>query len=273
MTLMTCSVIGLLISPQNIAFIGLLSIFWGGFTFMRILSLYEVSEHIPNTQNTSSISKRTNHLTAALPYDLTARMNSSRYFKRGENALNSLDPRNITWLVIASIYVIYSLHLHSSGLPLTQTIQDLSIFFIIGAAFWNGQSYAYGANSANVLLVLLIALLAISAYTAGVHHMNFSETVIQNNILHLSQNFSLLALSFLGIYCIVTSLYAGLSYIRNLPIALISSALMLCMAAIYIASPLSTPTALWISFWGLFSLLWIKCFTHKRKRYVLYQCQ
>ncbi len=270
---MTISVTGFLISPQNIVLIGVLSILWGGFTLIRILSLYEVSEHIPAKQNVKEISKRTNHLTSALPYDLTARMNNTKYFKRGETALKSLDLRSIIWLLIASIYVIYNIHLHSAGLPATQIIQDISVFFIIGAAFWNGQSYAYGARSGNALILLFIALLGTSAYTTGIHHIDFSETAIRNNILSLSQNLSLFVLSFLAIYCIITSLYAGLSSIKKLPIALVSAALMLCMATIYIAAPLSTTTGLWVSCWGLFSLLWVKCFTHSKKKYVLYQCQ
>lgn len=273
MTLITLSVLGLLIAPQNIVLTGVLSIFWGLFTLTRILSLYEVNEHIPATQNAHGISKRTNHLTSALPYDLTARMNKSKHQKRGEHALKSLDLRSVTWLLIASIYALYNLHLHSAGLPAIQIIQSMSLFFIIGAVFWNGQSYAYNKQTNGNLLLLLSLLLGISAYSANIHHIDLSKSIIQNNILSLSQNLSIFILFFLAIYCIITALYAGLSSLKKLPIAVISSALICCMALIYIAAPLSNTTALWISFWGLFSLLWVQCFTHSKKRYVLYQCQ
>ena len=259
--------------PQSIALTGILSVLWGVFTLIRILSLYEVNEHIPKRQNNKQISKQTNHLPSALAYDLTTRMNKSSYSRHGEFALKSFNLRNMTWFIIAGIYALYNIQINSAHIHYIETINHICTFFIIGAAFWAGQTYAYNKQASRALLGIFMLLIGISTYINDIHHIQFSEAIIKNNILGLSQNLSIFILLFLAVYCVITSLYAGLSSFKKLPIALLCSSLIILMATLYISTPLPASIPLWLSFWGLFSVLWVRCFAQSKKHYVLYQCQ
>ncbi|MGH1456099.1 MAG: hypothetical protein ACRBDI_04910 [Alphaproteobacteria bacterium] len=271
--LIIATVTALLTPPPNTEFIGFLSILWGGFTLMRVLSLFEITEHLSHSKSSAKISKNNNHLTSALAYDLTHRMNENTNFKGGQRALKSLDLRSITWLILAGIYAIYSIYAVKNAIPTTQTLTNMSLFFIIGSAFWTGQSYAHSHSANKILLGLFIVLSIICALKIGIHHIQWNESIIRTNILALTQTPALYALLFLAAYCIISSLYAGLLSLRKLPVALLCTTLIISMAALYITLPAHNTMPLWLCSWGVFSMLWIKCFSTSKKRYIMYQCQ
>lgn len=265
------SVITLIVYPQSLALIGVLSILWGGLTLVRILSLYEITEM--QTGRNQTISKRSNHLTSSLGYDLTSRMNTSQNMRSATQALNSLNLKSTSWLIIATIYALYSLHTKSAEFTSIMIIEQICTLFIIGAAFWHGQNYAYNKQTSHLPLFIFSALLAFSAYKNNIHTLNIDQETLRETAIAFTQNASLSILAFLLIFCASTALYSALKSFKKAPMALICCILIGAFTLIFIALPNNGNTALWLSFWGVFSLIWAKCFTDIKQHYILYQCQ
>lgn len=268
--LTTASILGLLIHPQSTLFIGILSICWGIFVLIKILSLYEVSEIIPQNRR-QEISKNNNHLTSSLAYDLTARMHNSAHLKHGKKALQLLDIRNLIWLSIAGAYALYTLrHGHENN---TETIKNLSVFFIIGATFWNGQSYAYNKSTQTLLLALFTGLATFCLfYTTPYFNIPAAQEIF-SNIKSLKQDTPTLILATLCLFCIIAPVYNSITSRAKYTYTMIAILIITVMALLYIVPTIQQSISLWISLWGLLSLFWFTQSGKTKQRFVLYQCQ
>jgi len=264
-TLVIVSVLSFLLLEINAPLVGILSISWGGFIFMRILSLYEVSEHFaPFTQK--SHSKITNKNSSALAHDLIRRMNGEAYMKRGIFAMHAIEGRTLLWFALAFAYVAYSFYLSQNLVSQTALIQKFSIFFIIGAGFWAGQTYSYSDHASRLLLVIFALLFGMSLHNVS--------TEFDINALNISTSNALTVLAALMVYCFIGLFYSsvkGWSYILN---ALIGLLLLIIMGGAGLALEDNPQlTALWLSGWSLFSIFWIRSHCRTQKRYILYQCE
>ncbi len=246
--------------------LGILSIIWGGFILMRVLSLYEVSEHYaPLTLRDAS--KITNQGSSALPYDLSRRMSSHTQFKRGVLALHALDIRTILWFALGVIYLCAHLYIHKDTMSPLDIAKNVTIFFTIGTAFWAGQSYAASQSASHIMMVVFMALFALSLQKIGIllpeNPPKFQDISLLNILLMTLMSYSAFVLlmglrhGFKNVISIITGLMLilllGLSYMQ--------------------LDNLMQNTALWLSGWSLFSIFWIQSYSRRRKRYVLYQGQ
>ncbi len=261
--LVVISVLSFLLLEISAPQIGILSILWGGFIFMRILSLYEVSEHFASfTQK--SYSKVSNGCGSALAHDLLHRMSGENHMKRGLFAMHAIEGRSLLWFALAFMYVAYNFYLSQGLVSQITLVQDISIFFMIGAAFWAGQTYSYSDYASKLLFVIFLALLGISLFNI-IGSINFTDINIS-----YSDGFI-----FLIAYCIIALFYSfakGGVYIGN---AFMGLLLLVVMGGVgggfEVGSPQSI--AFWISGWSLFSVFWVRSHCRTHKKYVLYQCE
>lgn len=259
---------------SNTQQIGILSILWGGFVFMRTLSLYEVSERFAPFAKTSGASKNTNNKSSALPHDLMHRMSGQNHMSRGLFAMNATHERTSLWFVLGLAYVAYHLYLSHHAMSMGILAQNLSIFFMIGAAFWAGQTYAYSNKASTLLIVVCSFLFGLTLFTIcsdTTEHIYNALTL--SSLLSYGSNASPL-LAALILYSAIILLYSctyGLSYSINACIGLILISLLVICGVTF--EQTSQNIALWISGWSLFSVFWIRSYSHTRKVYALYQCE
>lgn len=275
LSLITLSVFTFLFLEANTQQIGILSILWGGFVFMRTLSLYEVSERFAPFAKTSGASKNTNRKSSALPHDLMHRMSGQNHMSRGLFAMNATHERTGLWFVLGLAYVAYHLYLSKYAMPIDILVQNLSIFFMIGAAFWAGQTYAYSHTASKLLIVVCSLLFGLTLFTisdATTHHIY--NTLTLSNLISYSNDASTPLLAALILYSAIILLYSctyGLSYSINACIGLILISLLVICGVTF--EQTSQNIALWISGWSLLSVFWIRSYSHTRKVYALYQCE
>ncbi len=272
-TLVIVSVLSFLFFELKELQIGILSIIWGGFIFMRILSLYEVSEHfMPFTK--TGFSKSTNNNSSPLAHDLLHRMNGTNYMKRGIFALHAIEGRTLLWFGVAFIYVAYSFYLSHDLVPRVALIQNISIFFIIGAGFWAGQTYAYSDHASKLLLIVFTVLFGTSLLNLNwVINSSYIDILNQYSASILDGN-AFIVLAILIFYCILTlfaSSTKGMSYALNAVIGSILLLTLSILSTIFEHPP--QMIALWISGWSLFSVFWVRSYCRTDKRYVLFQCE
>ncbi len=269
-TLLIISVSSLLFLNNSNELIGFLSILWGIFIFMRILSLYEVSEHF-SVFTKKSYSKISNKNISTLAHDLLKNMNGEEYIKRGLLAMHSIEKRTLLWFIISITYVT----IYSQNIDIPQQsnnniilIKNFSIFFIIGAVFWAGQTYTYSNHASKLLFATLAPLFIMSIH-------NVINDISINNI-DIPNNISSIILSSLIIYCLVSifqSAIKGWEYILN---AIAGTLILFTMSIIAISVETSNNIELspiWISGWGLFSIFWIRSYQYRQKKYIIYQCE
>lgn len=263
------TVITLLISPESPELIGVLSILWAFLALAHILKYDEKNKK----SATPKPSKHTTHLTSALAYDITHCMRHARNEGNTTTESKFLNIKTMVWLSIATIYAICSLYLIKSAVSAPEIIEKISTFFIIGATFWIGQNYAHNRNASYIIVSIFSVLAIITLIQTYDQIPIFTNIDIQNNLLKTGISPATYILLFLAIYCITSSLYAGISFIKKLPLALICTALIIFMCGLYIIVPDHTALPLWIALWGLFSALWVSCFNKGTRQYILYQCQ
>lgn len=272
--LISVSVFSFLFLTMTAAHIGILSILWGSFVFMRTLSLYEVSEHFLPFAKTEGASKGTSKRNATLSHDLMHRMNGNSNMKRGLFAMHAMHERTMLWFTLALFYVAYHLYLSMHLISDTLLIQSLSIFFIIGAAFWSGQTYAYSHNASKLLLLVCSALFGLTIFT-----LNGSATTDLANAFTLTHLLSygnaaspmLAALIAYSAAILLYSCASGRTYSINALFGLMIVGFLVIYGMTH--TPSSQTIALWISGWSLFSIFWIRSYCHTRKSYALYQCE
>ncbi len=259
----------LLIEEISSAQIGILSILWGSFIFMRILSLYEVSEHFaPFTSANKAHSKATNKTSSPLAHDLLHRMNGQNHMKRGIFAMHAMEGRSLLWFALAFIYVAYNFYSSQSLVSQISLIENFSVFFMIGAGFWAGQTYSYSDHASKLLFTVFALLFGFSLFKAG-GSINYGELSFSGDY-----DFTILSLAALMAYCAAALFYSfakGGVYIVN---AIMGLLLITIMSALGFALEDSSQSiATWISGWSLFSIFWVRSHCRTYKRYVLYQCE
>lgn len=241
---------------------------------MRTLSLYEVSERFAPFAKTSGASKNTNKKSSALPHDLMHRMSGQNHMNRGLFAMNATHERTSLWFVLGLAYVAYHLYLSHHAMSMGILAQNLSIFFMIGAAFWAGQTYAYSNKASKLLIVVCSLLFGLTFFTiSGDTTQHIYNALTLSNLLSYGSNASPL-LAALILYSAIILLYSctyGLSYSINACIGLILISLLVICGVTF--EQTSQNIALWISGWSLFSVFWIRSYSHTRKVYALYQCE
>ena len=274
MILVSITVIGFLFFDLGSFFIGILSVIWGIYTAMRALSLFEMSEHYEAYASMQDPSKNNNAQTSSLAYDLMNRMNRGRNMKRGMLALYCLHERTILWFMLALLYTAYHLHTASVVQNKAALMETMCTLFMIGAAFWAGQSYAHSKRVARALSALFGVLFVMSLFKLRTS-LNLSvldNGLAQAGIIQFGQPEILLLI--LMLYSIAILLFALVEQ-KNSPANIIVGLALVCvMAACHILLiPSTATTALWLSGWGLFSVFWVRSYGTQQKRYVLYQCE
>lgn len=246
---------------------GMFSLLWAGFTLIRVLSLHELSTCI---NANAFISKKSNHHRASLGYDLSSLLRKSDHLKRGNAALGALHPRTLLWLCMGLCGVLYYCATSYTQLQHNHLIENLSLFFIIGLAFWGGQTYAYSNYASRLILCVLSILFGLSLYNITIN-ANLSVTNINIHAVYMQLPFTLTFLTYsIGILC-----YAFVKKNGSWSNAILGILTLLILA--FLSHTTNTgetfKTALWISGSGLFSIFWIRAHGHSRPRYVLYQGQ
>jgi len=270
MMLVSASVISFLYFETNPAVIGVLSILWGIFTVMRVLSLYEVSSHFNAFAKRHQVSKLTNRNASALAHDLTSRMSGTNHFRRGLLAMNCMHERTLGWFLLAVFYVGYQMHIFDSAAPKAFLVQEIATFLMVGAAFWAGQSYAYSNQASRSLLILFTALFGLSIFS--MKGQLFINLKINENLLN--NDTTLWLLTILTCYCVTSLIYAFFKNMRMGLNVLGGLMLLIFMCIIFLLHDPSVPNAaLWISGWALFSVFWIRAYVPRQKTYTLYQCE
>lgn len=256
--------------------IGILSIFWGLFTAIRALSLYEINTYLANyAYHTTRISKEHNSQSSALAHDLIHRMSSNINMKSALKALYCMHERTILWFALASIYTIWQLQINAPVLSRYVLMENICTLFMIGTVFWGGHSYAHDKKASSLMLLTFTASLCTSLYFIS---PDYSSTKLYTSLTQLSvaakntgPDIILLAL---GLYSAAILLYAFLQKGKD-TINALSGIFVIALLSFYYLSIASTQadTALWISGWGLFSVYWTRAHQPIRKRYVLYQSE
>lgn len=270
--LLNVTVISILTLPVTPVLIGTLSIFWSILTLTRTLSLYEVDEHYDHITHNSEISKIDNNQGAALAYDLTHRMQGHDYFNHGKAALACVEDRTLMWFALAGLYILSNFLLAETAIIPAPTLEQIPLLFMIGATFWIGQSYAHSNTATSILGINALFLLLYGLSTTG---LNTTETANITQLLtqHITTNPSNVMLLALIAYSAGVIIHAIIYNPHQTGIALFALATLLSLSMIYLITPTSKiNTGLWIPFWTLFSLLWIRVYKTSKVRYVLYAC-
>lgn len=248
---------------------GILSILWGGLTLTRILALYEISEYLSPARDTGA-SKNNNEQSSALAYDLIERMDTRENIRQGLRALACLHERTIGFFILAILYVGYVTTTGDGLFSKVILVQNIANAFIIGAAFWIGQSYATSKRASSALCISLCALFTFCLYEQ--HEQIFAGLRINETLIQDDRKLWLLAI--LMSYCATTLLYAFTRGFRFFLHATAGLVMILLLSSLYIFSqPSLELTALWVSGWALFSIFWIKSHTTPKQTYILYQSE
>ncbi|MCK5384877.1 MAG: hypothetical protein KAJ29_04820, partial [Alphaproteobacteria bacterium] len=254
--------------------IGFLSIFWGSFTAMRALSLYEINVYFNTYAHQSTlISKEHNAQSSALAHDLIRRMTGNTNIKQGLHALYCMHERTILWFALALGYTAWYLHISAPLMSRSDLMEIVCTLFMIGATFWGGQSYAHDKKASTIMLFSFVIALCISLYSlpAGLSTINLYQALSGLSIGESATPHTLLVL--LALYSVAILIYALLRRNKAVLSVLGGISLITLLSLCHLSlEPSQATTALWISGWGLFSVFWTHAYQPVNKRYVLYQC-
>ncbi|MGH1404712.1 MAG: hypothetical protein ACRBDL_10760 [Alphaproteobacteria bacterium] len=241
--------------------IGLFSVLWGSFMVMRTLSLYEISEHFAPITNTNLASKNRQADKSFLPHDLAQRKKMTNHMHRGLYAFHALTPRTLVWFIMAILYCASYILLDASLSSSHDIIEYICIAFMIGGAFWAGQTYAYSHYASKLIGLITTTLFGVSLY-----HGSGLQYPMQLDLHHIT-------LFFMSVYSTICLLYAlrhGFKKSFNILCGIAVFILILC----YSSFQISVDThAVWISGISLFSIFWVRSHNQLQKQYVLYQCE
>ncbi len=232
---------------------------------MRVLTLFEVQEYFEDYNAANSPSKITNAQSTGLAYDLTKRMRGQNHFKRGLAAMECIEPRTLLWFGMAALYALSSFHLGKDN-----GIEGIALLFMIGSAFWIGQSYAYSKTATGLIALCSLTLLASGIYVLETPLTENMYQLIINGILSNPSRVMLIALIAYsaGVLC-----HALIENPHQSILVISGFTLLSAISFSYIALEASTQNmALWLPAWSLFSLIWIRAYKAPQKRYTLYPC-
>lgn len=275
-SLVSLSVPAFLFADKAPLSIGIMSILWGIYTLMRCLSLYEISELFP-AHHQKRASKNTNRDSSALAYDLISRMEGNNHVKRGKYAMQSIQERTLLWLSIGIAYLIATLYTQwaqTHQLSISTISETSASAFIIGSAFWAGQTYAYSQSASRILLGILATLFIGTILYHPISISAYELTSVIDSAPFRIENISYIPLTLLLIYSASIMLYACIKGIRQSAGALISISI-IGVLSLYTLQTQDTQhlLALWLIGWSIVSIFWIRSFTQKKKFYILYQCE
>ncbi len=261
LTLLTATVVTFLFLGATSKTIGLFSVLWGSFMVMRTLSLYEISEHFSPLSQANPASKNSNKDRSFLAHDLKRRKEIKNHMNRGIYAFYALTPRTLFWFILALVYCV-SYGFLSTNLSSTHDIVEyICIAFMIGGAFWTGQTYAYSHFASKLIFITTSILFALSLYFSA--DLN---TPTQLNLDHIT-------LFILMIYSIACLIYAFRYGIQK-GIYIIFGIAVLGTVLLYTNFHINTDNhVIWISGISLFSIFWIRAHRQSKKQYILYQCE
>ncbi len=265
LALICMSTIAFIIMPESKIIIGALSILWGTACMMRVLSLFEVQEYFENYNDANAASKTDNNQSTGLAYDLTKRMRGQNHFKRGLAAMECIDARTLLWFGMASLYALSSFYFgKASG------IESIALLFMIGAAFWLGQSYAYSRTASYTIVILTLCLLV---YTLTTSNIPIPANLYQNAVATILSNPAIIMLIALIAYSMGVMFHALFENARQTFLTLSGIGILVGLSIIYIVqAPSIENMAIWLPAWSLFSLIWIRAYKAPQKRYTLYPC-
>jgi hypothetical protein len=253
--------------------IGLLSVLWGLFTATRALSLYEINAYYNTyTRQSTIISKEHNAQSSALAHDLMRRMTSGINMKQGIRALYCMHERTILWFALALGYTAYTLHVSAPMMSRNALMEVICTLFMIGAAFWGGQSYAHDNKAYKLMLLVFTTAFGISLYYLSANIITadlpqaLSALSMANGVT--PQTFLILLAIYSGVIMIYALLQRNKATLSAIAGITLIALLVICHVSL---EPSQATTALWISGWGLFSLFWTRAFQPISRRYVLYQ--
>lgn len=266
--LVAISVAYFLFAPLEGWSLGILCMGWGGYTFMRALSLLEVTTHNAPLR-TANLPSRTDMMRpSSLPADLIKRINGKENLGRAQLAFLALSPRSLIWLMLAVLYALGDLYfsLHSQSFDPATYIRNISILFILGAAFWSGQTYATHIALGYVMFGVFVSALMIVAFNGAFDGVTLERF---SNIMPVVDQKTLIAAP-LFLYCAALLLPSLLKDKEHCVNAL-AGIFLLCFIG-FVALTLPAPNvkyALLVCGWGLFSMFWIRAASTVKKTYRL----
>ncbi|MFP4098635.1 MAG: hypothetical protein ACLFP8_06190 [Alphaproteobacteria bacterium] len=273
LTLVTATILSFLFLEISSTAIGILTILWGGFTALRALSLYEISSsQTYNAKRNTLISKEHNAQSSLLAYDLIQRMTTGANTTQGLRALYCLHERTLLWGTIAITYMAFSLHLNASNSGQTALMEMVCTMFMIGTAFWGGQSYAYNNKAAKLMGSFFAIFLCLSLFVFKVNIFPAHLLSAFSQAIFYKSTTSNILLLILALYSTTILLHALMQQNKATPNAIAGICIIAIMSVSYLSiESTQATTALWLSGWGLFSIFWSRAHQPVRKRYILYQ--
>ncbi len=271
-SLVCISVSAFLFLDINAKYLGILSILWGSFILMRTLSLYEVEEHAePLTSNIGS-SKSGNKNSSALAHDLLKTMKNKTHLKRGIWAMSSLNIRTIIWFIIAITYLCYRIITQYNYISVNILTQDIAGFFIIGAAFWIAQTYAYSNQASKLMLTAFGLLLCITILKTNTNLNVNTEILFEYS--HIIKNWGSVILAILAIYSAAIFIYPIIKRSSNTLGSFIGLIIitLLTICSLNLEATLQN-TPIWLLGWSIISIFWVRSYSQSRIKYTLYQCE
>lgn len=270
--LVCASVLNFLYMQASPTLIGILAMVWGVFILLRVLSLFEVSEYYDSFGGVRGASKNNNAQRAALAHDLSRRMTGQNHFRRGLCALSALQNRTRIWLVIAMVYSLATIIVMSTEIAPVHLIENIALLFMIGAAFWAGQSYAYSDTACRYMTLMFGLLFALTLLHFVPDHLTTFRTMSweQIHIATLKNPLYIVLIGYSGLSLLYMMIRGGVYTLYSL-----SGLFLLCLLSLFgiVLSLSADSAALWMSGWALISIVWIRAHNGRRKRYILYQNQ
>lgn len=232
---------------------------------MRVLSLFEVQEYFENYNKAEQASKLNSNQATGLAYDLAKRMSGKNYFKRGLAAMECIEARTLLWFAMAGLYALSSCYFGKEN-----NIESIAYLFMIAAAFWLGQSYAYSNTSTYTITAACFALLAYGIITLN---PTISPNLYDIAAQQVISNPALIMLIALIAYSAGVIVHSLVENPRQSILAISGLLILSCISALYSTLEVTPKNmAIWLPAWSLFSLIWIRAYKAPQKRYTLYPC-
>lgn len=254
-----------LIPVHNIS-LGFLVLGWSLLTFMRALSLLEATTHSTPLQPIKGASKLTFYTPSNLPSDLENRLNSKDTLRNIDFSLNILNTRNLLWLALAMIYFLCDIYLNIHGIsPSAYNLnagQKIATLFILGAAFWIGQTYAQNTSVGYFLLWIFAAALGGNILNGSVSFLDI--TIPQSLPISALIGLPILLYSFI---MLIPSFNKPRPYAINAFFGLIT--LILLLSLLLISKAHTAHFSIFITGLALFSFFWIRSYTITKRKYTL----
>lgn len=253
------------IPVHNIS-LGFLVLGWSGFTFMRALSLLEITTHEKPLHAAKGASRFTFNTPSNLAADLENRLSSRNTIRNATLSLNVLSTRNLLWLALAMIYLLCEIYLNIHDIsPSAYNFnfgQKIAALFILSACFWTSQTYAQHTSLGYFLLWVFAATLAWNILNDNIsfRHLTFPYTLPISTLIGIP----LILYSFI---MLIPSFIKPRPYALNGVFGIIT--LIFLLSLLLITKAHTAHISLFITGLALFSFFWIRSNTITKKKYTL----